>query len=422
MGGLHDYLTEEGVFLAEAFERTLADFKVSKILFPNPYGNTARLDIYNYCRNNNIQYWCFERGALSNSWFFDPNGFNADSGSYDEIVWNKPLSSSQMSQVESYIQYELHDADLLEKQGNKITKEALANELNLGGKKVLFVPMQRPSDTVIKYMAGDSGGFDAFVDAIDSLANELRKKGWVVLCKKHPLETEFKTLKYARYVPDDTNIISLLELADRVALINSGVGLYAMMLEKPCYIFGNAFYSIDGVNYKVPSINLENKQEISVLADTIVKGFEVDKHKMMAFVHYLVHDFYSFGRVKTKQREEKDGSFRTITTAIDFYKLRINNETIFEYSEFVKPRLKLYAPIFERFALDISQHHQKAKNSNEREFLGMNKGPNTSILSKRTRSEAMVAKFAKLKKDPHLFFTDSKKPVLRVFRHFFRAK
>ena len=130
--------------------------------------------------------------------------------------------------------------------------------------------MQRPSDTVIKYMAGDSGGFDAFVDAIDSLANELRKKGWVVLCKKHPLETEFKTLKYARYVPDDTNIISLLELADRVALINSGVGLYAMMLEKPCYIFGNAFYSIDGVNYKVPSINLENKQEISVLADTIV--------------------------------------------------------------------------------------------------------------------------------------------------------
>ena len=34
----------------------------------------------------------------------------------------------------------------------------------------------------------------------------------------------------------------------------------------------------------------------------------------------------------------------------------------------------------------------------------------------------MVAKFAKLKKDPHLFFTDSKKPVLRVFRHFFRAK
>ncbi|NNH32505.1 hypothetical protein C9413_24555 [Rhizobium sp. SEMIA 4085] len=52
------------------------------VFFLNPYGNEHRLSLYNAVRSANIHYWVHDRGALPHSWFFDPNGFNADSSSY----------------------------------------------------------------------------------------------------------------------------------------------------------------------------------------------------------------------------------------------------------------------------------------------------------------------------------------------------
>ncbi|MCF7522101.1 glycosyltransferase [Neisseria sp. ZJ106] len=353
----YDFINKAGEFLKDDFEYMLKTSNISKIIFPNPYGNPARLEVYKWCRESGFPFYCYERGALPDSWFFDPNGFNADSYSYAEEHWNKPLSEEQTQEIKEYINNCIFGTNFLEKQSNRIGSEALANKLQIGSKKVLFVPLQRPSDTVIKYMSGNIQTFLKFIETVDSLAQKLMSKGWVVLCKKHPLETETPPLKYAKYVPDDTHFIDLLELADRVALINSGVGIYSMMLNKPTYIFGDAFYAHKEVNRTVPYLIGED-EEIENLAKDIIQGFDVNNDKMLRFLHYLVYSFYSFGIPKTISRKEADGSLRTITTGIDFYNLKLDEKLIFEYESIPRPKIASSAPMFERYALDI---HLKKK-------------------------------------------------------------
>ncbi|WGE89175.1 glycosyltransferase [Actinobacillus arthritidis] len=353
----YNFVNDSGILLEDDFELMLKSNQIKKIIFPNPYGNPARLEIYKWCQRMNFPFYIYERGALPDSWFFDKNGFNADSTSYGEALWNIPLSLEEKENIEEYINKCVFGSNFLEKQSSRIGGEALAHKLQLGSKKVLFVPLQRPSDTVIKYMSGAVGSFEKFIQLIDNLAKSLMSKGWVVLCKKHPLETETPTLKYAQYVNEDTHFIDLIELADSVALINSGVGIYSMMMEKPTWIFGDAFYSIDGINQSVKIIDLDIQEEIEELAKRIVKGFKVDDEKMKQFIHYLVNSFYSFGKPKVTTRTEKDGSLRTITTGIDFYNLKIDGKLVFNYLSENRPTLSLNAPIFERYALDI--HFQK---------------------------------------------------------------
>lgn len=449
----YDFVDNYGKVKESDFNQFLQTYEITKILFPNPYGNPARLAIYKWCNKNQISYYCYERGALPDSWFFDPNGFNSDSISYAESFWNKSLSVDELQKTKNYIHYCLNDAPALEKQDTRIGAELLAQKLQLGGKKVLFVPMQRPSDTVIKYMAGNIQSFNKFMNVIDLLAENLKSKGWVVLCKKHPLETDTPQLKHAQYVPENTHFIDLLELADRVALINSGVGIYAMMMNKPCFIFGNAFYAHDGLNQSIKNLDFETDGDIETVAQKIITGINVNEEKMHRFIHYLTEEFYSFGKPKTISRKEKDGSLRTITTGIDFYRLRLENKTIFEYESQPRPRLNLSAPIFERYALDI--HMQKKSVSSKvattsvqtvppvkteppKKVISPNAKPVNSTpapslpkndektvteikkelvenitTQQKSKSDIQSAKLRKLINNPYGFFADAKNPIVR---------
>lgn len=462
----YNFANSKGELLEDDFEYMLKTSNIDKIVFPNPYGNPARLAIYEWCRKNNFPFYCYERGALPDSWFFDPNGFNADSISYSEEFWNKELSPEKNEQITDYIQSCIFGSNFLEKQSDRIGGEALAHRLQIGSKKVLFVPLQRPSDTVIKYMSGNIQSYSRFIEAIDSIAQSLVSKGWVVLCKKHPLETETPTLQYAQYVPEDTHFIDLLEMADRVALINSGVGVYSMMLEKPTYIFGDAFYACEGINKSVDSYEFLDEENIRAIARDIVEGYEVDVEKMKRFLHYLVYEFYSFGIPKTIGRKEADGSLRTITTGIDFYQLRFDGKLLFEYEKSQRPKLATSAPLFERYALylhlkkmravkpkpeakpvaapkpvapkvvetpvpvkkstgepnlesqareiKVSSHGADPKNASERisDFV--------TNYTKQTGRGSVQAKIAKFKRDPYNFFNDSKNPAIKMGRVFFR--
>lgn len=453
----YDFINRYDDFQEDDFVAMLNSNNIQKIIFPNPYGNHARLKIYRWCKKANFPFYCYERGALPDSWFFDANGFNADSISYKQSFWDKPISSEDIQKIEDYIHNTIYGSNFLEKQGSRIGAEALAAKLQLNSKKVLFVPLQRPSDTVIKYMSGNAKSYINFIKIIDKLADRLRPMGWVVLCKKHPLETESPHLNHAQYVDENTNFIDLLELADSVALINSGVGIYAMMMNKPCYIFGEAFYATEGINQIVPEIDVDDSQHINELALSIMKGFCVDKDKSLRFIHYLVSTFYSFGTPKTISRKESDGSLRTITTGIDFYNFRLDSKTIFEYENTSRPKLALSAPIFERYALDIhlrkkagAAQPKKADAATKKPVVAAKpvdknttsttvkkdlptiqqttvsqtdtKIPIVNSVSKqiKTQKEIKHAKLAKFRKDPYAFCADSKQPVIRMLRVFFK--
>lgn len=404
----------------EAFKTFIQYQHIELIVFNGPYGNLNRLEIYNWCRKENFPYLTFERGALPDSWFFDKNGFNADSNSYARHFWDHPLKTEQASKVSEYIHRTLKADPALEKQGERIGARALAERLGVGGRKVLFIPLQRPSDTVTTYFAGSAQNCTFFLETLEETARLLKQMGWLVLCKRHPLEIGSPDLNNIEYVPHDTHFLDLLELSDSVALINSGVGVYAMMMGKPCYIFGKAFYAIDGVNMTVDSMCP------TAVCDQIIQGHKVNPDTVLRFIHYLTEEFYSFGTPHTISGKEEDGSRRTRTTAIDFYDLKIPNKERLLYKKETWPKLSKSAPIFERYKLDIVQKNRLAAEAGNKPAPMPAAQQHTSLASlakpavpQLSRSDSGHAKFRKLRRDPRAFFRDTRNPLLRPLRHFF---
>ncbi len=330
--------------------------------FQTHYGNEIRLEIYRWARESRFPFYCFDRGALPNSWFFDRNGFNADSISYSATIWDRELDSSKRDEIRRYIDSTINSGATLEEQSSKIGGEALRERLKVVGKRVLFVPFQRPSDSVIKYFSGNVKSVENFAKIIDNIAYRLRQYGWVVLCKKHPLEIEAPLLKYAIFVADDTNFYDLIELSDAVALINSGVGVYSMMMSKPTYIFGEAFYYHPDINVKVT--------DIDGVVDKILKGYKINQSKVEAFIYHLVNNIYSFGISRAVKREERDGTFRSLTMAIDFYQLILPDKKYLKYEKPTNFTIPLNAPLLKDFHYDIYRRDKKFKElDKQREIL-----------------------------------------------------
>ncbi|RAZ45650.1 capsular polysaccharide export protein, LipB/KpsS family [Campylobacter hyointestinalis] len=55
------------------------------------------------------------------------------------------------------------------------------------------------------------------------------------------------------FTHDNANLIDLLELCDAVLTLNSGVGLYAILVKKSCIVCANAFYRFDNLNLQAKS-------------------------------------------------------------------------------------------------------------------------------------------------------------------------
>ena len=309
---------EESAFKnAEEAIQFIRNSSFDLVLMPNPYGNERRRWIYQHLKNLEFPVLVFDRGALPGSWFFD-SGFNADSRTYHPLQWDHHLSDEENQKVEHYIQ-DIKNAEPLEAQARAIGAEKLRENLGLTGKRVLFVPFQRPSDTTIKFFSGPIGGFDKFTKLVTHTQKALQKisDDWVVIAKKHPLETT-RPLADVMFVDDSTHIHDLIEMSDTVLLVNSGVGVIASLFDKPVLHAGEAFYSHPGMNRQVKSVD-------DVLY-WLQSGLSVDKAIRNRFIHHLYHTVYSFGQFETETVMQKDGSYRNITRKIYFDTVRLPEE------------------------------------------------------------------------------------------------
>lgn len=452
LGSIHyasdaSFIDDDGNVSSDFLQKTIAQLGITRIVFPNPYGNKNRLAIYRWCKENGYKILVFDRGALPFSWFFDPNGFNADSSSYARENWDIELSDDARRETRDRINYYLYHADALEHQGERIGAAALATKLKTGGKKVLFVPLQRPSDSVIKHFAGGEEGYKQFIETVDQAAKRLKRYGWVVLVKRHPLETESPKFEHAQYVHENTHFIDLLELSDAVALINSGVGLYAMMAGKPCYTFGDTFYSIEDVNVSIDNYDTD------VFCDQLMAGFSVNSDSVTKFLHFLNNRFYSFGIPATEKKRQPDGSYLNLTRYIDFKQIRLPSLAPIIFNWQIPSTIPLHAPLFERYRLDIYQRKEAAakaakivekaiakpavkkeepKQKEESKPLPLISNPphannmlpapiTTQLPVLVSEVDVKKAKIEKLKRSPRQFFNDSKSPVIRPLRHFFKG-
>ena len=381
---------------------------VDNILFLNPYANEHRLCLYLGVRASGLKYYVFDRGALPNSWFFDPNGFNFDSSSYKSENWDSPLSVEQEKIVENYIVDLRNSEDALEENGKRKSARHYHDHYAIGRRKVLFVPFQRPSDTVTNYFAGASKSVFGFQDWVAFIAANLSRSEWVVICKNHPLDQDLPKIEGVLYAEMDTHIHDLLELSDKVLLMNSGVGVLAMGFAKPVICASQAFYAHDGIAYSAFS----KENALKLIQDDLV----VDQDKIKRFYSYLLKSVYSFGKTQYRRTIAQDGSQRNMVESILFETIRFPGTCSIDMG--VPPKgISLDAPLFLSFGgrVGIKAGIEKkpivaSKTSSIAKISPLPSSHKMDIEKKiqdRTiKAATLKRKIFKLIFDPKLFFSD----------------
>ena len=246
-------------------------------------------DLYRYCQKHNKTVYVVERGALPNCIFLDKNGFNVDSSSYDESNWNYPLKAKELIKVNKYIEGFVNDTSSLEAQkSGRMTKSVFRKKLNLKSKykKVVFVPMQTVNDSVTILWCDWVKSVLNFQEILIDIAK--KNQDILFLVKKHP---NGKNYKIKESIVSNIKIVNLMnykdciKYSDSVLCINSGVGLQAMMWQKPVILVGSAFYQFKGINYKA-----SNKEDIVKL---IHQSNIPDMEKIKRFIYFLKFKFYT---------------------------------------------------------------------------------------------------------------------------------
>ncbi|NYT79812.1 glycosyltransferase [Alcaligenaceae bacterium] len=288
--------------------------KADRVVFFNPYADEHIKSIYEAVKAARLPFFVCERGALRDSVFIDPNGFNAESESYHAAYWDKPLSDKKRQKVMDYINEEKTLDASLEKQPERLGELLTRKQLGLEGKKILFVPFQRPSDTVIQYFCGEIETFDNFVNLVRTLADAL-PSNWSIVGKRHPLEDDLPDMPGVKWA-NSSNVKDLLAVADATLVINSGVGLLSLMYGKLTLAAGQAFYAQPGL--------AEHAFSADRILQLLESGARPDPERVLRFTSYLIDDFYSFGTFKTREVAWKEtGQRMTATSDIDFYQVRV---------------------------------------------------------------------------------------------------
>lgn len=396
-------------------EDLLEKYDVRNVILNNPYGNSKRQIIYERLKELDIPVFVVERGALPNSIYIDPNGFCAESISYSEEIWKDVLTKDKIDKTQSFINEYKSTSIVLESQSNEAIggenlKYRIAGAAN--NTKILFIALQSPSDTTTNFFCGDIGSYSKYIDEMQKICYLLEDKGWIVVYKNHPLTIEKVTFEKAICV-DDYHINDILEVCDCVSLINSGVGVLAMIFGKPVYYFGQAFYATEGLNKKMKSAD-------ELYSEITKSTFDYDSSKAIGFLSYLINDFYSFASWKRVEKAHTDKAKMSVSVDIKYNILRVSGyEYIFDNDQVINLKK---SSLFDRYRMDDYIHisNQKAK-KNESLVQTENQGliKNVDYLDKKfdslekvkknidsTKKYTLKSKTKKLLKDPNQFFAD----------------
>ena len=377
------------------------------VLLLNPYGNDHRLSIYRALREAALPYMVFDRGALPDSWFFDDHGFNYDSETYRAQRWDRELEPQVQARVQAYLEELRHGSDALEENGMRKSARYWREKLGAVGRKVLFVPFQRPSDTVTNHFAGAVGSVAGFQEWVRLLAARLPRSEWVVVCKNHPLDADLPPIEGVTYVGQEAHIHDMLELADKVLLMNSGVGVLAMAFDTPVICTAQAFYQHEGLCFAASSAD--------EAFDLVGLELALDRQKVQRFYAHLLETVYSFGTTTYRKAVAADGSARNIANSILFRSLRMPGRPVANFG--VQPQgVSLDAPLFATFggragikgALSPVKPAAAAKKANSAAAI-----TSTTIApmqqdkpAAKRRLPPLQRKLNKLVRNPRLFVTD----------------
>ncbi len=284
------------------------------VLFLNPYGNPHRLSLFEAVRAARIKFFAFDRGALPDSWFFDDGGFLGNSTRYDPVHWDKPLSEAESAETRSWMRAYSAEGVTLEPNAPRKSAEHWRSEFGLGKRKMILVALQRPNDTATKFFAGPTETYQQYLGWIENLAKKIDRRKYVLVVKKHPLESERTHFDGAKLAPDDANIHDLIEASHCLVVLNSGTGVIALAMSKPVIACGHCYYAHEGLAYQA------NSEEN--LLELVRQDLKPAGEAAVRFLHYLRNEFYSFGVSRYFEKREANGAITKIANRIDFSIIR----------------------------------------------------------------------------------------------------
>lgn len=194
-----------------------------------------------------------ERGLLPGSLVIDPDGVNNDSSiagpDWQKNATTKP-DQAEMKALQSYCrQLGCLNASIV-KTGKKKDSEAVLEQLCLTpAKPVILLPLQIESDSNIQ---NNSPYFKSMENLILSISSVLRGRDVQLVVKPHPEDRSRQEWIEALCSDSDVrccwdlSLQSLFLVTDLVVVINSTVGLEALLQNKPVAALGRSTYDRKG--------------------------------------------------------------------------------------------------------------------------------------------------------------------------------
>ncbi len=278
-----------------SLNKYLIKHKVDRVILNLPYRHLLKIRLLNQLKKLKQPYLITERGALPKGLIFDDHDFNYNSKYYSDKYWQRNYNQQEI-EFSDNLTKEIIAGSSLEAQTSLDASESQLSHIQklANGRKIIFVPLQRPFDSVIRYFCPK--GYNNFVKTMIQFA-EMNKTEYYVIFKKHPLEKKWpKALrtysenKALLKVDFDVHVNDLIKTSHAVALINSGVGVVSMVFKKPVFHYGNVFYKVPGCNASFSTAS-DLKNQIEKLGDYN----HVDANK---FINYLYNDYYTITELK----------------------------------------------------------------------------------------------------------------------------
>ena len=301
-------------------------------------------EIFDYRKKKQLPVLYIERGCLPNTVIIDDNESIYKTDRFKNEIWNKPLCEKEHELITGYIKNIRDNKTTLETQQIKNV-----NDINTKGfKHIIFCPLQRRQDTSITQYGGWVKSVDNFYLIMKQLS--AKHKDILFLIKSHPMDmltARYKDNSTNFKFVDDYHVNDILELCDKVILINSGVGIFSMMYNKPCGILGQSFYHIPGVNVKI-----NNELDITKFIEN--KSITVNEEVALRYLYYLKYHYLN----DAKQEKNDTTNNKTIFITND---ILLNTKRIDLLYENVKLKINhvLFGPscnVFDNILSKIKQY------------------------------------------------------------------
>lgn len=155
----------------------------------------------------------------------------------------------------------------------------------------VFVPLQVPGDSQIRYFGDWIDSVESLVRAVQ-LASDHLPEGWRMVIKEHPssrlpLGHLVDPARHPRCLLDNaTDTFDLVRRSRAVITINSSVGLQSFYFDKPVVVLGRAFFGFEPLVARPASQDQLN----SLMAAAGDLGFDAELRDR--FMRYLVSAYY----------------------------------------------------------------------------------------------------------------------------------